>query len=165
VQVLVVRHAIAHERDSKRWPDDSQRPLSPQGVRRFRRAAAGLAKVLPPPERVLSSPFVRALQTAEILTEVANWPAPRKCPELGHGGPIDDVLKLLREYRVKRIAIVGHEPDLGNLIVASVTRAEAGLRFEMKKGGVASLIFSGRPARGRAKLVAYVPPKVLRSIR
>src|SRR5215510_2835484 len=99
MQVLLVRHAIAYERNRRRWPDDSKRPLTPVGARRFRRAAEGLAKVVRTPQRVLSSPYVRAVQTATILTEAAGWPAPRHCDELGHGGSIDAVLAVLREYK------------------------------------------------------------------
>jgi phosphohistidine phosphatase len=164
MQLLLVRHAIAFERNRRRWPDDSKRPLTPAGARRFRRAAEGLAKIARTPQRVLSSPYVRAVQTAAILTEAAGWPAPRQCDELAPGGSIDGVLGVLREYKVQRIALVGHEPDLSALVAALVTRG-AGLNFKMKKGAVACLEFAGRPARGRASLFAYLPPKILRSIR
>src|SRR5581483_896815 len=57
MELLIVRHAIAFERDRRRWPEDSERPLSPAGIRRARRAAAGLKELIAAPERVLTSPL------------------------------------------------------------------------------------------------------------
>ena len=74
MDLLIVRHAIAFERDSRRWRDDGERPLSPEGMVRARKAAAGLKNIAERPQCVLSSPLVRARQTAAILTEFAGWP-------------------------------------------------------------------------------------------
>jgi phosphohistidine phosphatase len=75
MDLLIVRHAIAYERDRARWREDALRPLSPAGIRRARKAAAGLKELTARPERLLTSPLVRAQQTARILTAVAGWPA------------------------------------------------------------------------------------------
>src|ERR1700758_583489 len=74
MELLIVRHAIACERDAQRWPDDTERPLSPRGVLRARQAARGVKRLVPRPARVLTSPSLRAQQTAAILTEFARWP-------------------------------------------------------------------------------------------
>ena len=71
MEVFLVRHAIAHERNRKRWPDDAKRPLTPAGKQKFRKAARGLAKWLPKSAALLTSPYVRARETAEILA--AAW--------------------------------------------------------------------------------------------
>ena len=71
-----MRHAIAFERDASRWPDDRDRPLTPEGEEKFRRAARGLRRVAGRVDLVLSSPIVRAWRTAEILAEEAGWPDP-----------------------------------------------------------------------------------------
>ena len=163
MELLVVRHAIACERDASRWTDDSRRPLSAAGERRFRRAVAGLAKVTQRPVRVFCSPYVRAVQTADVLAEVAGWPAPRTCDELIPGASTDAVLRVLRGCQVRRLAIVGHEPDLGELIVACLARG-ADFAFPMKKGAVACLNFAKRPSRGGASLKWYLPPKMLRRV-
>lgn len=55
-----VRHAVAHERDADRWPDDAKRPLTPEGEKRFRLAAGGILRLVPEVDYVLSSPFVWA---------------------------------------------------------------------------------------------------------
>jgi len=67
MKVFLVRHAIAHARNRARWPNDALRPLTPAGKRKFRKAARGLATALPTSAALLSSPFVRARQTAELL--------------------------------------------------------------------------------------------------
>ena len=76
LDLYVVRHAVAYERDAERWPDDARRPLTPKGEQRFQEAVKGLTSVAAPEvEVVLSSPFARAWRTAEILAE-AGWAAP-----------------------------------------------------------------------------------------
>jgi len=80
MELLIVRHAIAFEADARRWPDDSERPLSPQGLARARKAAAGMKQLVRAPGRVLVSSLVRARQTAAIL--VPSFPQgdrPRRC--------------------------------------------------------------------------------------
>src|SRR5258706_16033307 len=73
---FVVRHAIAADQDPIRWPDDADRPLTMEGEAAFRKVAQRLAKLTSPVATVLSSPFVRARRTAEILHEEADWPPP-----------------------------------------------------------------------------------------
>jgi phosphohistidine phosphatase len=68
VYLYLVRHAVAHKRAPERWPDDGKRPLTPGGEEEFRGAARGLAEIIPEVEVLLSSPYERAWQTAEILT-------------------------------------------------------------------------------------------------
>lgn len=85
MDLLIIRHAIAFERDRHRWRQDAERPLSPAGMRRARKAAAGLKQLTKRPQRLLTSPLVRARQTAQILTEVAGWPAAEEIPELAPG--------------------------------------------------------------------------------
>ena len=69
MKIYLVRHAAAFERDPDRWPDDSERPLAPEGEEEFRLAARGLARVVPRVDAILSSPYRRAWRTAEILSE------------------------------------------------------------------------------------------------
>src|SRR5271168_1279325 len=74
MELLIIRHAIAFERNRRRWRDDGTRPLTPAGMRRSQKAAAGLKELGRAPDRLLTSPLVRARQTAQILTELAGWP-------------------------------------------------------------------------------------------
>ena len=71
MDLYVVRHAVARERDANLWPDDSKRPLTPRGEERFRHAAGGILRLVSEVGAVLSSPFVRAWRTAELLEQRA----------------------------------------------------------------------------------------------
>jgi len=73
-ELLIVRHAIAHERDASLWPNDEERPLTKEGIDKFRQAARGLERVVDAPEELLCSPLTRARQTAAILEEKAAFP-------------------------------------------------------------------------------------------
>ncbi len=80
MEILLVRHGIAEERDSRKWADDRGRPLTRPGTRKFRSIARILGKAWETPDLVLSSPLARAWQTAQILEEVCGWPEPEGIP-------------------------------------------------------------------------------------
>lgn len=159
-----MRHAIAAKRDPARWPDDSERPLTPEGVARFRSAARGLATIVPSVERVLASPYPRAWQTAEILHEETGWPAPEPRQELAAARPPDDSAALLEEVDVDSLALVGHEPNL-SLLASFLLTGDNGLaQLELKKGGAAFIELPDRADgnSGTAILRWSVSPKILR---
>src|SRR5271167_886082 len=137
MELLIIRHAIAFERDRHRWRDDGARPLSPLGMKWSRRAAAGLKTITQAPDRLLTSPLVRARQTAKILTEVAGWPPAEEAPQLLPGAAARAVLALLARDRSKRVALVGHQPDLGALLAACLLGDESALPVNLKKNAVA----------------------------
>jgi phosphohistidine phosphatase len=159
-----VRHAIADTRDFARWPDDSRRPLTPEGAERFRSAARGLRRIVAQVDVLLSSPYTRAWQTAEILQEEAGWPAPQRCEPLEADRSPASALDALSAVGSGSVALVGHEPCLSSL--ASLLAAGDGgtLNLELKKGGVAFLESPGDPAPGRALLRWSVSPKILRAL-
>jgi phosphohistidine phosphatase len=164
VNVYLVRHAIAAARDAARWPDDAKRPLTEDGMARFRRAAAGLGRIVPEVDVVLSSGYTRAWQTAELLHEVAGWPAPEELTELEPTRPAADAARVLRGRREDSIALVGHEPHLSQLASLLLTGSDRTLRIELKKGGVISIVFAGTPDTGAGSLAWSVTPKILRNI-
>ena len=69
MDLYLVRHAVAYKRDYERWPNDADRPLTPEGEEDFRAVARSLGRIVPEVEVLLSSPYVRAWRTAEILDE------------------------------------------------------------------------------------------------
>jgi len=165
MELLIIRHAIAFERDRRRWPDDGARPLSPAGIKRSRKAAAGLKEFCKVPDRLLTSPLIRARQTAKILTEVAGWPRAEIAPELKPGEGAAAVLTLLAKDRSKRVAIVGHQPDLSALLTACLLNDRGTLPIEIKKNAVACLSFDGRARAGRAVIRWLGTPRLLRGFR
>jgi phosphohistidine phosphatase len=165
MELLIIRHAIAFERDRDRWADDASRPLSPAGVRRSRKAAAGLKELCKVPDLLLTSPLIRARETAGILTEVAGWPRAKIAPELKPGEGAPAVLTLLAKDRSKRIAIVGHQPDLSALLTACLVKDGKTLPIEMKKNAVACLSFEASACIGGAALKWLATPRMLRGFR
>jgi phosphohistidine phosphatase len=165
MELLIIRHAIAFERDRHRWRDDGARPLSPAGIRRSRKAAAGLKELNEPPDRLLTSPLIRARQTAEILMDVAGWPRAEEVTELSPGEPALAMLALLGKDRSKRVAVVGHQPGLGALLSACLLGDEVALPIEMKKNAVACVSFEGVARAGCAALKWLATPRMLRGLR
>ena len=163
MELIIVRHAIAFERSARRWPDDGERPLSPRGVQRARQAAAGLKRLTQCPVRVLTSPLLRARQSAEILTRCAGWPAAVPCLLLAPGGSPERLLALLAGLRGARIAVVGHQPDLGRLLAACLPGETAAAAFRLKKMSVALVRFSGHARAARGTLEWLAPPRLLRA--
>lgn len=164
MRVYLIRHAPAFERDARRWPADRLRPLSPIGMKKFRKAAAGLERLAGEVSCVLTSPLARARQTAEILTTVAGWPRAQELAALAPGHAPAEVLAALREQQVASVALVGHEPGLSELLAASVAGTGACLECELKKGGAACLEFPSPVRAGRARLEWLLTPKALRAL-
>jgi phosphohistidine phosphatase len=165
MELLIVRHASAFERDPRHWPDDGERPLSPEGVARAHKAAAGMKQLVKRPARVLVSPLVRARQTAAILTEAAGWPSAAECAALAPGTAPEALLAALRRMPETRIAVVGHEPGLGRLVALSLHGSAEAQAFPFRKMGAALLTFQGAARAGGARLSWFVPAKVLRAAR
>ena len=93
MRLIIVRHAIAVERGTPGIPDD-ERPLTPAGEKKFRQAARGLARIAPPPSRLLTSPLPRARRTAELAAKAWGAAAPEPKQALA-GGDFDDLATLL----------------------------------------------------------------------
>ena len=160
--VYLVRHAIAAERGED-WPDDSKRPLTSDGVTRFKEAARGLARMEVAVDAVLTSPLVRARQTAEILAAALPGDPPIvEMASLAPGVAVKTVVdELGKQGRRRRIALVGHEPEIGELAARLVG---SGNPIPFKKGGVCRIDFNGPPAEGPGTLCWFAPPKVLRQL-
>ena len=137
--VLLVRHAQAAAQDAEAFPDDSERPLVPKGRRVQRQMSRLLVKKGLTPDRVYSSPWTRAWQTARILLRetglakehriradtLAMPPdVPTIAAEIGEVGPEET------------IALVGHEPWMSDLAAQLLTGSSSGVRIDFPKSGV-----------------------------
>lgn len=165
MELLIVRHAIACERDAQCWPDDAERPLSPRGVLRARQAARGVRRIVPRPARLLTSPLLRAQQTAAILAQVAGWPRAALCPQLRPDASPVALLAVLARTREPCIALVGHQPDLGRLLATCLPGEVDSAAFELRKMGIALIAFHGAVRAGHGELIWLVPPRLLRAVR
>ena len=162
-QLFLVRHAIAAER-SEKWPDDAKRPLTHQGAARMGTAAEGLSAMGVKPDVVIASPFVRAEQTADILVKCLGGDARLvTAPALAPGGSPAAVAEAVATLAKGRsIALVGHEPGLGEL-AAWLVGARQPLPF--KKGGVCRIdVAEWPPVAKSGTLVWFATPKMLRAL-
>ncbi len=161
MRLLIVRHAIAVPHGTPEVPE-AERPLTPGGQKKFRSAAAGLARICRRPDALLTSPLVRARQTAEIAARAWGRVKPQDEGALA-GGTFEQIAAALDRHAGKRlVAVFGHEPDVSGL-VARLLGTTASERLTFKKGGAALLDVPGSMAQGGA-LVWYVPPRVLRAL-
>jgi phosphohistidine phosphatase len=161
VQLLIIRHAIAVPRGTPGLPDED-RPLTPEGEQKFREAAGGLAKIVDRPDALLTSPWLRAKQTAAIAAAAWGRIEPQETAALASGS-FEEQAGVLDGYPGDAtVAVVGHEPWVSELLARLLgTRHDA--RLEFKKGGAALVDVPGRLAGG-GTLVFYLPPKVLRKL-
>ena len=159
--VYIVRHAIAFERDDRKWPDDSERPLTSKGKARFRLVCRKLRKLGIGVDHVLSSGFVRAMQTAEILHQECEWPTPEKLTALEPGRNPVEVIKATARRDAAAIALVGHEPSLSELLACMLAGAGSQAFGKFKKGGIACIEFKGRPTAGGGEVRWLATPGLL----
>jgi phosphohistidine phosphatase len=154
MQLIVVRSACAAPRGD--LPDEV-RALAPRGRKRARRVARALARLGVSRPRVLHSPRLRALETADILLKRLGGEGVA-CAALGE--PPSPAL--LTRIAGERVVIVGHEPWLGQLLAGLVVGMPRATRFRLKKAGLAWLEGEARP--GGMRLRALLPPRVVRDL-
>jgi phosphohistidine phosphatase len=160
LELYLIRHGVAAER-GKDWPDDSKRPLTPEGVTRLRKEARGLNKIDVTFDQIVTSPLVRTRQTAEVFSEELKSKPPILVSDAlaPAGTPAAVVQEITKHVRKARVALVGHEPNLGEL-AAQLIGARNPLEF--KKGGICRIDFDMLPPKGGGMLRWFLTPKMLR---
>jgi phosphohistidine phosphatase len=160
--LYLVRHAIAAERDEE-WPDDTKRPLTDAGIARFKEAVEGLKWLDVEIDEIFTSPLVRAKQTATLLAHgLGNKTSVKTLDALAPGHtPRQVMIELSRTAKRHRIALVGHEPGLGELAAHLLGAARA---VPFKKGGVCYIAIQGLMSRRPGELEWLLPPRVLRRL-
>jgi phosphohistidine phosphatase len=161
--LYIVRHAIAAQRGAE-YPDDTKRPLTEEGISRFRHVVAGLEEMEVQVELILTSPILRARQTADLLSEgLTGHPRIVETAVLTPGASHKALTtELGRHARTIAIALVGHEPHLGD--TAARLLGCAG-RFDFRKGGVCRIDVEAFPPSGPGRLQWFAPPKMLVRLR
>ena len=161
MRLVIIRHAVAVPRGTPDMPDD-ERPLTPKGRKRFRRAARGLASLVTRPDVILTSPLPRARQTAEIAAKAWGKIKPVDAPALA-GGTFEELAVALAPYGEKdTVAVVGHEPDVSELL-ARLLGTQHAERLTFRKGAAALVEVRG-PLQDGGTLVWYLPPRILRAL-
>jgi len=134
MRLLVFRHGIAEDQAAD--GSDASRELTPEGVERTRAAARGLAAIASPPDVILTSPKVRAMQTAREAE--AAFPAKLEVLDDLADGPPGAALRALAARSEQTVMIVGHEPMLSELIEQVCTGRRLGF-VDLRKAGCACL--------------------------
>ncbi len=160
--LYLIRHGIAVDRNDPNAPPEAERPLTPKGMQKTRSAALGFLELGAKPDVFLSSPYVRAVQTAEIFAEVVGFPTNkiRLSDALKPAANPAEVVKEIARIRAKEIACFGHAPHV-DLAIAHLSAARAAFT-ELKKAGIAC--FEHSAPQGRWTLRWLVSPKLLRDL-
>jgi phosphohistidine phosphatase len=166
VKLLLVRHAIAEPRleEGGSQPEDALRELTAKGRRRMQRIARGLQRIHPVADVLVSSPFVRAADTANILARRYPGVKQLSIPELQPGAGPDAVLNWLRSVKHDGTVIaVGHEPDL-SAIATRLLSDRSGPFLSLGKGGACLLEIPEGVQPGGATLLWLLTPRQLRRL-
>jgi phosphohistidine phosphatase len=160
-EVFLIRHGIAAERGT--YADDDQRPLLEKGRSRTQAVAERFLAIQGPIDLLLTSPLVRAQQTAEILLTAGLSSVLEISPELAPEGQLIVWLEWLKAWQnkqpISRIALIGHEPDL-SAWAQCLVHDELSDRWVLKKAGIIGLqVPSAEAAIGQSLLFWLTPPR------
>jgi phosphohistidine phosphatase len=160
--LYLVRHGIAVDRTDPKSPPEAERPLTAKGVQKTRSAALGLKELGVKPDALLTSPYVRAAQTAEIFAEALGCPPQkiRASEALKPAGNPADIIREISQLKAKEVICFGHAPHLDQMI-AQLCGAR-GVFTGLKKAGVAC--FEQAARNGRWELIWILTPKMLRQL-
>jgi phosphohistidine phosphatase len=162
MEIYVVRHGIAIDREDPKCPPDPERYLTEEGIEKTKRVAAAVAALGASPELLLSSPYVRAMQTAEIFASALDYSKQkiRRTDLLLPGAePSLFFRELAKDKQTSTLFVFGHAPQLDDIIAAALGSKHH--ITSLKKAGVA-LIELKRISPPNGQLVWLAPPKLLR---
>jgi phosphohistidine phosphatase len=160
VRLLLIRHAQAAAQDAEAYPDDALRPLVPKGRKVQRRVSRTLVKRGLRPDRIFSSPWKRAWQTARIVADGTGVGRKRRIPCEALAAPPDLAELAIGVGAVRddeTIALVGHEPWMSGLAALLLVGTPSGLAIDFPKSGVMGIEAPGFEA-GRGTLEFFLTP-------
>jgi phosphohistidine phosphatase len=162
MEIYIVRHGIAIDREDPKCPPDPERYLTEEGVEKTKRVAAAVAALGATPDLLLSSPYVRAMQTAEIFASALDYSKQkiRRTDLLLPGAePSLFFRELAKDKQTSTLFVFGHAPQLDDIIAAALGSKHH--ITSLKKAGVALLELK-RVSPPNGQLVWLAPPKLLR---
>jgi phosphohistidine phosphatase len=159
MEFYLIRHADAASVGEGGISEDAQRPLTPAGVEQCRVLARALRQQEVHLDQVLTSPLLRAHQTAEVLLQ--HWPAPAPllhvCDYLAPGGKRKKLTRFVRDLGGECVGLVGHMPDLA--LYASWLIGGKKAQIDLAKAGVACIRFDGKAGKGQGLLESLLTPE------
>jgi phosphohistidine phosphatase len=159
MDLYIIRHAEAQALGEGDIQDDEERPLTPDGQFNCGQLAAALKRHGIHFDRIVTSPLLRARQTADGLLRDLPSPKPELhlCDHLAPGGRRKKLTRFLSGLDAPSIAIVGHMPDLADYAAWLIGSRKA--QLDLAKAGVASIHFDGDLDKGMGALTWMVTPK------
>lgn len=157
MEIYIVRHAIAEDAPRK-GGGDAARALTEEGKQKMKEAAEGFARLDVSIDKIITSPLVRAKQTAEILSKAIGKKI-EEMEELAPGHPPEEVCaRLSKIAKLKSVMLVGHEPNCS--ILASYLLNGSSVEIQFKKGAICRI--DGELSRQSGTLIWHLSPQVLR---
>jgi len=158
--IYIARHAWAGDRGDPRWPDDSLRELTPEGIERYTKLVKALAGRGFEPARIATSPYTRCRQTAEIIARHAKGqPKIDELESLEPGSELQPLLDWTNDQAGRDVCWVGHSPDVERLAAALIGDGSDCIRFA--KGAIAAIGFGEQAIAGAGELYWLVTAKSL----
>lgn len=158
--LYIARHAWAGERGDPRWPDDSLRPLTPEGIERYDEVVKALVKRGFAPQRIATSPYARCRQTADLLAmRIAGQPVIDELEDLEPGSNLEAAIDWTNSLGGVDACWVGHSPDVERFVAVLVGDGDAQIRFA--KGAVAAIEFEEEVFVGGGQLYWLATAKLL----
>ncbi len=158
--IFIARHAWAGERGDPRWPDDSLRELTSEGIERYAKVVSAVVDRGFEPQRIATSPYTRCSQTADIIaSHVAGKPQIDQLEALEPGSDLEPLLNWTNNQNGLDVCWVGHSPDVEELTAALIGNGDACIRFA--KGAIASIGFGKQAIAGAGELYWLVTAKIL----
>jgi phosphohistidine phosphatase len=167
MNLYLMRHGIAADKNQPSETDDARRPLSPKSLKRTRRIAKGIRRLSIAFDVILSSPLARARQTADIVgAELDNETRVEEIPSLAPDGGFDQLMAGLARYQNhQHLLLVGHKPLLGEVLSSLLAGVPAPrINFEFKKGALCRVEVASLAPLEPGRLTWFLTPKQLRML-
>ena len=156
MNIYLIRHGDAEKASVSK--KDSERKLTPEGENKIKVSAEGWKLLIPQFSHIISSPLIRALQTAEIIASVFKFPGNIIVDKrITAGSKTEELIDIANEILGPEMAFVGHEPDFSEHVSHLISNS--GVQIEFKKGMIAKISFNGRVKISRGVLEFLIPGK------
>ena len=166
MELYFLRHAIAAEPGTIAVSHDSERPLTSEGIEKMEKAVEGMRRADFSFDHIVSSPYLRASETAKIVAEGLGFKGKiRFSDALTPGAELKDLLKLLRDFKSgNKVLLVGHLPSIGEF-VSNLISGKSTVAMDYKKGGLCRVDMLETIVPGVVgELKWFLTPKQLRSL-
>ena len=168
MNLYLMRHGIAGSAQEPGIASDRERSLTQKGIKRMRRAARGLRRLGITFDVLLTSPLVRARQTADIIADALGLEGQlEEIPELSPGSSVDRLISSLTRFQnQEHVLLVGHNPLLPNAAAFLIAgKKEHSFQIELKKGGLCCIEIGGLPPSAPGTVHWLLTPKQLRLLK